>query len=554
MPYSRLTLHPALGTEVLHRLREFAALPKKGVIAGQAVASVLDHMQGLKLSPVNDIDVFRLAARTRLTRKGQMGCELAFQTGPGLGLTRDYNALKEFLRLMRSYKVSTVSTEGLLNYVNCELPNTSFVGGLTAPRVLQSFDLNCVRVAVDIADGRLYWDRHYAEFLKHRQIRICAVHTPWHTFLRALKKAHELPDVSLDLPTAALITSAIEQSALFENFLNAGSISRFFGQKCKSIADRHSSYVHRYFDLDAAGHTGMTADGQEYKVYSMKARGQVDAALMRRVNQLYGAQLHFCGPLLHDLMSRSSGRIADRVQEMDALLGKRPCALARQFEQNPVGFVSGHYSVKHLDVVSEALDRLPQLKDAFCGLTLDEQFEAAKRLLKLMPQYDHDTGRELLTRLRPAHLRDVQGLEEVLAAWMNRELAPLHRPRKIRDLDAVKAVVPYPCQVRELLSPHDLRSAGEYTARWDAKAKKALYFEFWTVEEGQEHYSVAKLSTKNGKPSEVQWHRHRELGKCVTQAHQDLRRALMQDLVPGYVETFDPANAAFVDLDQDIPF
>src|SRR3546814_2622089 len=50
--------------------------------------------------------------------------------------------------------------------------------------LIQSFDLNCTQVGVDLSTGRLEWSPAFEAFIRSRQLEISNVQTPHHTIMR----------------------------------------------------------------------------------------------------------------------------------------------------------------------------------------------------------------------------------------------------------------------------------------------------------------------------------------------------------------------------------
>ncbi|MBW8833430.1 MAG: hypothetical protein JF606_29470, partial [Burkholderiales bacterium] len=236
----RIELQAEMGDAVLTHLRQFGELPTTGVVAGQAVASAIDDLWGRQGTGVyNDLDIFR-HVQYRADIVIRRANATAARTNMGVvERESDYQRMSQMLALVDSYSIQSVNRDGMLNFVNCTLPAHLSGGGLSPTRVLAGFDLNCVRVAVDLHTKRLVWDRSFELYLASRQIEITMVHTPWHTFLRLLKKLEELPETYADVDAAAAICTGVAGSSFLAKLKSTARVSLLFGAKHKELADRN---------------------------------------------------------------------------------------------------------------------------------------------------------------------------------------------------------------------------------------------------------------------------------------------------------------------------
>lgn len=460
----KIQLHPAMGAQVLERLAEFGALPERGVVAGQAVASAIQDLYGLGGGVYNDVDVFRLVgAKTR--DQSQMALKTTELTkamwSPHFEEKDEYSRLDAFLQSMRSYRVSSVSRDNMVNYINCALPIEAG-RHLSASRVIESFDLNCVRVAVDLESKQLVWDRHFARFLHSHQLEIVAVHTPWHTFLRLLKKLEELPGAYADVPACAEVAAAVSQSRHYKSFIDAGSVTRNFGEKAKELAEKHRSIWTPYFDLGAET---LTIAGKDIDLYSMEPRGQVDSPLMDRVNELEGAALHYCAQAVYAARRKKS---AATVVKLDTVVKQvasiqpvysRHC-IRRFISVQQERYVEGVVSPGHVEQVARFVHAHSEMLDAMADMTLDEQLNCIKRLKKFEAEFGLWIYGALGARVLATDLAHDHCIRKILEDFKEENVKPINvTPLSLPALPLhwVKAGV----VVEELLRPVDLTEEGE---------------------------------------------------------------------------------------------
>lgn len=499
-----IRLHPSLGTKVLERLREYADLPTRGVVAGQAVASVLDHLQGLNMSPINDIDVFRPVGGGILNRVGGTAVHTTTQLLSAQAQhDPDYSALYDFLKRMRSYRISTVSRQGMLNFVNCRLPDFYPLPALSVARVINSFDLNCVRVGVDLATEELVWDRHYQNFLKTRRIEISSVHTPWHTFLRALKKAKEIPGATFDAEAAASVVSLFRESKFYADFERIGVISDAFGPKLVETAKSLEGEWSKYFRLETIVLPLHHRNSVDLTVGSFKLRGTPDEKLLRQVNNMQNASLHFAGPVIHHIFKKASHKVACRIQELDHLIDESHPVIAAQFNQDPYSLSSGQVSTEHLDTVSRFLQACPEFCNTFAGLSLDEQFEASKALAAAKATLAASEFARLAKFAMPPDLRSQASVKALIARLANAAAEPLHT-----------AALPLPrvpaswakqgLRVKQLCSLSDFTSSIRFSEAsrhvWGVRGGREAIVEITSQENGRDVTTALEFKLEEGKP------------------------------------------------------
>lgn len=460
----QITLQASMGERVLKRLSEFGELPQRGVVAGQAVASAIQDLYGIGAGVYNDVDIFRLVGAS-VRKNSAMASSTTEMTkavySPTFTDRSEYGCLDAFLESMRSYRVSSVSRDGMLNHVNCALPIREG-RRLTASRVIESFDLNCVRVAVDLDTRQLVWDRHFERFLHSRQLEIVAVHTPWHTFLRLLKKLAELPGVYADIPACAEVAAAVAQSRHYQSFLAHGSVTRTFGEKARELAEAHRSIWTPYFELEAEIHQ---AAGKAVTLYSMTPRGTVDAGLMNKVDQLEGAGLHYCAQAVYQGRRKKSAATQVKFDSVvneaaGTCVGYGKTLVKAYIRTQQERYVEGQVTPVHVESVSAFLGQHPGLGNQFVDMTLDEQFKCIKRLKQFEREFGQWAYGALEHRALATDMPHDVALRHILETFREEQekliqVTPLTLPALPRAWREAGVLV------EELLRPLDLEAEGE---------------------------------------------------------------------------------------------
>lgn len=297
----RLTqpLHPGMGANVLTLLEQMAPLPPFGFVAGQAVASALVDLYGAGGGVYNDVDVF---VRTPFTSHRQDSLvllpqryapEIAMRPAPspdgGEAPEYSFMALQQTLVAAPTYSISGVRREELLNEVFYH--TSSPMDAVASARcVLASFDINAVRVGVDLASGQLIWDVHFEQFCHTGELRLCALHTPYHSLLRLIRKAKELPEVSVNLEASAALVGLLSAPAVKETITRFNAATFWFGAKYLEQAKVLKGELAPYFSpksewrfFDAAKNKARRGYGDEtaeaFELGTMLRRGEVPAEL-----------------------------------------------------------------------------------------------------------------------------------------------------------------------------------------------------------------------------------------------------------------------------------
>lgn len=326
--FSDIQLRPEMGEAVLEHLESKVSLPRFGVVAGQSVASAIEDLYGKGGGVYNDVDLFLPVKYGFAAKSASRASPLAGYSKAGIGSTVGYGgSVRRHLELVQTYSIEAVAYFGNLNKVYFRLPSKqdSRVDDHSR-RLISGFDLNAVRVAVDLQTRKLVWDRHYEDFLTTRELKIAACYTPAHTLIRLLRKAQELPDVTVDVETATRITAMLHSEELFTRLKSSQLVAYFFGDKFTAQALALKPYWDSAYCLEehwfnkASEQSGWRegcGDETTYDVKSlsrMSLRGELDAA-----DQALASNLgRYCVVGLPEQVYR------DRDRRMNALVSVLP--------------------------------------------------------------------------------------------------------------------------------------------------------------------------------------------------------------------------------------
>ncbi len=200
---------PKLVDYVIKELNSIQELPKSGLLAGQAVASIIFQYLKLDLNPVvNDIDIFYIfnqyytpgvAGHSRMSKeverflhKRQATKDLSLVGMNELFLYNDYGQIN----------ISTGKKYSILGTTNFKKINRVFVSNLSMNisysrssfvyDIIDSFDINCTQVGIDLYNKRLYFTEAFILFLYTKQMEIAKYNTPIHSLFRLIRKNKEI--------------------------------------------------------------------------------------------------------------------------------------------------------------------------------------------------------------------------------------------------------------------------------------------------------------------------------------------------------------------------
>lgn len=454
-----IELNAAMGPAVLEHLRQFTPLPETGVIAGQSVSSAIDDLFGKGGGVYNDVDLFLQSPRSKLRRALENAT--ATQLVPGIHdpaeVERDdaYGGLSAVMAAMQSYTVTATAREGMLNRVYC-LPYRNYFTGeikpLPAERIISSFDLNCVRVAVDLDTQQLVWTPDYERFIHSRQLEITCLQTPFHSFLRLLKKLKEMPGTYADIDAAATATAALYHSPAFSRLRQDHYIVACFGDKLHQLAQELQSTWSPYFRMeDTALKNGA---GQ---LHTMHPKGSVDETTQAAVSRLGPSMIHYAAQTVYRLRRRHPARLTRRLEEIAAM---EPAGYVQNHALlRGENYVVGQFSPTHVETVNRYVGQHTDLALPLSGLTLDQQY----RMVRELQAVERDTGRGSLALIRgfqlPSELNPAQfrvAAEAKLAA-MQKPFAIT--PLKLPELPAEWVAKGF--KVEELTTAGMLEEEGE---------------------------------------------------------------------------------------------
>lgn len=295
----------ALLPQLRDELSRYIQLPEKGLIAGQAPASIIYRLLGLNISgPVNDIDLFvtkddycsfhkpivsslSQERYNQIKLRAKLG-DSDFAPAPANGAHQHpfvrtaptlFSTGKATIEpdcsgqvmnsiIKGSYSVHRSYTAGILNVVVITAFRRDLSHRRLCQNIIQSFDFNCCSVGIDLQEDRIYLTDEFLDFVNTAQLRVQAVHTPIHSMIRLMKKfKQDLNGVYCDikqeldtLKSASVFAltyrenrSSVKQHFPYDYYKEKSAEQRrkdafeatpmMFGKKYKALYERFQEYL-----------------------------------------------------------------------------------------------------------------------------------------------------------------------------------------------------------------------------------------------------------------------------------------------------------------------
>ena len=225
-----------LSKQILNNFSKLCKLPEKGFLAGGAVANYILEMEWGGSYPINDLDIFIETEFQYTNTTPDRTQELTISSGyDHFTLEYDYNT---------RYQIRNVEVEGLINTIYF----TKYCNSISKDYmyIINSFDFNCCQVGIDLETSTLIYTKDFEEFLRTKQLKVCAPYTPPHTAIRLFKKMDELKcycDVESEM-------KLLSQPYHFDGVIYSRRIfGVYFGIKYKELYEKYKDKIEPYFKL-----------------------------------------------------------------------------------------------------------------------------------------------------------------------------------------------------------------------------------------------------------------------------------------------------------------
>lgn len=237
-----MEMNNALSKEILKRLSNIQELPEQGFLCGGAVANTILSIIDGKDYPINDLDVFNIDRET-----SQSNTPIRMN---GNEITNDRYENRTIVpsNSRCHYRIISTHYKDLINYVYVYFSLYEEMSlNEQYSLILDSFDINCCKVGIDLVTGNLFLTKDFTEFIRTRQLECVNPVTPAHSAIRILKKRDDL-NAFLNKDD---VFKFLSQFYSYDNhaIFNRVNLTLFFGKKYKDLYHKYENELSEYFEL-----------------------------------------------------------------------------------------------------------------------------------------------------------------------------------------------------------------------------------------------------------------------------------------------------------------
>lgn len=218
----------------------FGTFPDKGFIAGGSLANLIWEQKSGNVAKINDIDIFIYKGEYKRENEKSTSLwdndkeEKLNYLSSQKNLIIDYSGITTTRTAKDYYKIVSSKRNGIFNLIEYQASSER------PDLVLESFDLNCVKIGYSIEEDKFYWDSEFEEFIETGNLKLSNILTPAHSAMRLIKKKVEL-NCKLSLFELELC-----KLALLKNY---GDINKFyFTDKYGKIFDEYQNILNKHFE------------------------------------------------------------------------------------------------------------------------------------------------------------------------------------------------------------------------------------------------------------------------------------------------------------------
>lgn len=367
-----LNLDAACVDRILTRLSALSALPQEGVLAGQALASAVMEELGAGPGVYNDIDVFVAAdaARKAMLASSEHLNSEALRLGIPAAELDEYRMLG--LCDDRNLHILGATQSGLINHVWCDDADDA----LNPARIVQSFDLNAVEIALDLKTRHIVWSPEFEFFVATRELQLTSLNTPARSMLRYFKKKHELQAWGDDRLVVDLAASWLAHT-------HEENPSATLSLKFRALANEHQNAFSDVFAFDEVTGVLSVRDDWQYPegMEELLAHSSKDYVL-----GLNALARMLCKMSYSQKLARSAKLEAELTQTRKKFAGNEGAAagsvIGLSLSLLGCDYLGAQRSSTHFELVERTLVAHPGLAVPLFGLTLEEQYRCVLDLRK----------------------------------------------------------------------------------------------------------------------------------------------------------------------------
>lgn len=189
-----------LARQAIERIKNQWGLPKRGFLAGGALANIIWEFVSGNKAVINDIDIFNFVG---IEEKLNQNKESLFNyQEKDTKYFEDYTGICFNTYTKVFYSIVESRKEDIFNQIDYK-SNTN-----DPSLIIKSFDINATRVGYDIEKDEIYWTPEFEYFLNTGKLQVSNLMTPSHTSIRIVKKSVEL-NTNLDYFEIKLLQHAL---------------------------------------------------------------------------------------------------------------------------------------------------------------------------------------------------------------------------------------------------------------------------------------------------------------------------------------------------------
>ena len=220
---------------IISYLKENFKLPEKGIVAGQAVASLAYRELGMDIPFfINDVDIFTTEGTRTTSDLNEINVATVLNASNNSGSDLFFN--QDGLRTYKIIHSKISEDDNNVNIIQVKVSNSRYSSennkDILIKEIINSFDLNCCCIGFNLETSEFLTMPSFDDFCNSKQLRINSSHTPYHSTLRILKKVEELENIYCNVQQ--------EIACLFyRDFGFSGST--LIGQKFISMYDKYAN-------------------------------------------------------------------------------------------------------------------------------------------------------------------------------------------------------------------------------------------------------------------------------------------------------------------------
>ena len=216
-------------------------LPKKGFLAGGALANTINKLVFGGKCIINDIDIFIIDNISGIDTK--MPIFMYFEKYTTLLQdTRyeknEYDGIGIIQRFFGDNYITVKTSKrlGIFNYIKYDSNKKDY------QMLLKTFDINCTEVGYDLENRKAYWSDNFENYCNTKELKITGINNPTRSVMRILKKRDELD---------ALLNIKEEFNfLLYSNLQSIKGLKRFWvGEKYFKLYKKYENEILPYFNI-----------------------------------------------------------------------------------------------------------------------------------------------------------------------------------------------------------------------------------------------------------------------------------------------------------------